>query len=504
MTNRFIPASDSGAMSDAARSNYDVWLGLRAIHWAIFALLVLTLYRLWFVTRMELVPDEAYYWLWSKHLAASYRDKGPAVAWTIALGTWLFGDTVFGLRFFSVLLAAGTGWQLFSLARRLYDDRTALWCLLVAAVLPLFAVGSILMTIDSLSVFFWAWAANVLWTAVASRKVWHWFGLGVLIGVGFLAKFTNGMQIACIGLFLLWSKPHRPLLLSRQTFAMCLAFGLTSLPILVWNLQTGWVHAQALHSRSGVRGSFGIHPLELLRFIGGEAGVLSPLLLIGMVIAVIGMVRHHRVEERAQLLLSQFLPVYAVVLGFSLNKAGKENWPAPALVTGIILLVVYWRELVERVPRRRWGVIAGLAVAGGMTFFLHCSDLFSLPARFKPLRRAQGWESFASHVQEARTRYRPTLLIGNHYSKASMMAFYLPDHPQTYVATEEYGKSQFSLWPPYKVEPGTRALFVTESVDRMPEAIQREFTRQELVDDYWSQHRGQPVSHFKIFLCTRD
>ena len=181
MTNRFIPASDSGAMSDAARSNYDVWLGLRAIHWAIFALLVLTLYRLWFVTRMELVPDEAYYWLWSKHLAASYRDKGPAVAWTIALGTWLFGDTVFGLRFFSVLLAAGTGWQLFSLARRLYDDRTALWCLLVAAVLPLFAVGSILMTIDSLSVFFWAWAANVLWTAVASRKVWHWIGLGVMV-----------------------------------------------------------------------------------------------------------------------------------------------------------------------------------------------------------------------------------------------------------------------------------------------------------------------------------
>jgi len=67
---------------------------------AIFLLFGLTCYRFWFATHLELVPDEAYYWLWSKHLAASYRDKGPAIAWTIAAGTKLFGDTVFGIRFF--------------------------------------------------------------------------------------------------------------------------------------------------------------------------------------------------------------------------------------------------------------------------------------------------------------------------------------------------------------------------------------------------------------------
>jgi 4-amino-4-deoxy-L-arabinose transferase-like glycosyltransferase len=486
------------------RSNGDFWLGLSAVQWAVFALVVLGAYRLWFITRIELVPDEAYYWLWSKHLAASYRDKGPAIAWTIALGTRLFGDTLFGIRFFSVLLAAGTGWQLFSLARRLYNDRIALWCLAVAAVLPLYAVGSILMTIDSLSVFFWAWASNAFWTALDSRRVGHWFGLGALIGAGFLAKFTNGLQIACIGCFLLWSKPHRALLLSRQMLAMGLAFGLASLPVLIWNIQTGWVHVAALHSRSGVRDSFGIHPLELLRFLGGEAGVLSPLLMVGLVMAVVGLVRRHRTEQRVQFLLCQFLPVYGVFLGFSLNKAGKENWPAPALVAGIVLLVVYWRELAERVPRWRAAVVAGLAVAGAMTLFLHNSDLVPLPARFEPMRRAQGWNDFASHVQQARSQYGPTLLIGNHYAQASIMAFYLPDHPTTYVPTEAYGNSQFSLWPSYHLEPGTRALFVTSSVDRMPETIKREFARQELVDDFWSQHRGRPMSRFKIFLCSRD
>ncbi len=52
---------------------------------AIAALIVTSLIHLWFAARIELVPDEAYYWVWSKHLDASYREKGPAVAWTIAL-----------------------------------------------------------------------------------------------------------------------------------------------------------------------------------------------------------------------------------------------------------------------------------------------------------------------------------------------------------------------------------------------------------------------------------
>src|SRR5438132_8578671 len=130
---------------------------------AVFLLFALTAYRFWFATRLELVPDEAYYWLWSKHLAASYRDKGPAIGWTVALGTQLFGDTVFGIRFFAVVLSTGIGWFLFLLARRMYDDRVALWCLLMAVVMPMMAVGAILMTIDSLSVFFWALALLLFW-----------------------------------------------------------------------------------------------------------------------------------------------------------------------------------------------------------------------------------------------------------------------------------------------------------------------------------------------------
>jgi hypothetical protein len=118
------------------------------------------------------------------------------------------------------------------------------------------------------------------------------------------------------------------------------------------------------------------------------------------------------------------------------------------------------------------------------------------------LRRAQGWKDFREHVQKAREEHQANLLIANHYSQASMIAFYLPDQPPTYLLPEPYGASQFTLWPGYNVQPDTRALFVTDSTKPPPKTLQEEFNRVEMVDDFWSQHHGRPMTHFRIYLCT--
>lgn len=475
---------------------------------ALIILAVATAIRLLDALRIAVIPDEAYYWLWSKHLALSYRDKGPLVAWAIALGTKLFGDNAFGIRIFALLFSAGTGWQLFVLARRLYDERIALWTLAISCVLPMFVVGSVLMTIDPLSVFFWAWAANVFWTAQRDPKSWRWAALGFIVGMGFLAKFTNGLQLGCIALFLLWSKPHRRLFISRQTIVMCVAFVVAILPLLYWNFQTGWIHFHALHSRSGVENSdsgessFQIRPAELLQFLGGQLAVLSPLVALGVAVAAIGMLLTQRQDVRVQFLLSLFLPVAGIFIFFSLNKAGKENWPAPALITGLILTVVYWKELVERAPRWRWVVRVALIIPVVMSVGIHVLEFVPLPGKYDPLRRARGWPDFAAHVQQAREKHQATLLLGSHYTPASMMTYYLPDRPTTYLARGTYGKNQFSLWPSY--DPShTRALYVAQSIRPIPAKVTNDFPTCVVVDDFWSQHEGRDMTRFQIWLCTR-
>ena len=480
-----------------------VW-GLTPVQIAGLGLAFVTLFRFWYACRYDLIPDEAYYWVWSKHFALCYRDKGPLVAWTIALGTQLFGDTVFGVRFFAVLLSVGTAYQLFQLARRMYDDRTALWCLVVAMTIPLFDIGAILMTIDPLSVFFWAWGVNLTWRACEHGRIRYWLMLGAAIGIGFLAKFINAIQLVCIVLFLCSSRPHRHFLFSRQSLATLLMFGVTSFPVFLWNAQTGWLNVQALHERSGIHQSFSIHPIEVLRYVGSQLGAITPLLLIGMVIATVGLWRSQSDQVRVKLLLSQFVPVQAMYLLLSLTSRVEPNWIAPSLIAGIVLLVAFWRQLIIRCPKWRWTAWAALGLSSVVALLLHATTFFCLPLKIDLFRRGEGWLDFAQHVQQARESTRPDLLIANYYSQSSMMQFYLPGHPFTYVPPAPYGNSQFTLWPGYTVSHGTRALYVSDSRGPLPKPITDEFNRQELLDDFWSEHRGRQTTHFQIYLLSRD
>ena len=493
---------DASAARTTVTQNRLAW-DLSPIQIALLFVGLLTLFRLWYLGCTDLVPDEAYYWVWSKHFALSYRDKGPLVAWTIALGTWLFGDSVFGIRFFAVLFSAGTAFQLFRLARRLYDDRTALWCLAVTAAMPLLSVGSILMTIDPLSVFFWAWGANLAWQGFETGKTRYWLLLGLAMGVGFLAKFINAVQLVSVVLFLAWSRPHRHLLFSRQSLAMLLAFGVGAFPVFWWNIQTGWVQVQALHERSGIKHAFGIHPWEFLQYVGAQLGVITPLLLIGMVVAVIGLWRYQSDQARVKHLLSQYLPVQVMYLLLAINSKGEPNWIAPSLISGIVLLVVFWRQLVARAPKWRWAVSLALGLGLAVTAFLHVAVFLCLPLKLDPFRRAEGWQDFARCIQAARDRTHPDLLIASDYAPASMMQFYLADHPLTYLPPAPYGKTQFTLWPGYTIRPGIKALYVSAGEKHLPQKLKDAFDHWQLVDDFWTLHYGRPTTHFHVYLLEK-
>jgi len=63
----------------------------------------LTVMRGVFAAFNPLRVDEAYYWTWSRENVISYLDHPPMVAWCVAFGTQIFGDTNFGVRFSGLL-----------------------------------------------------------------------------------------------------------------------------------------------------------------------------------------------------------------------------------------------------------------------------------------------------------------------------------------------------------------------------------------------------------------
>ena len=74
---------------------------------------------------LPLSADEAYYWLWSEHLAAGYYDHPPAIAFLIRCGTWLSATAEWGVRFAGVLLSIAASWFVWQAAQAILGDERA-------------------------------------------------------------------------------------------------------------------------------------------------------------------------------------------------------------------------------------------------------------------------------------------------------------------------------------------------------------------------------------------
>ena len=489
-----------------------------------------TLFRFWYATQLELIGDEAYYWYCSRHLDWSFFDKGPGAAVTIFLGTHLFGDTVFGVRFFAVLLSAATGVALFLLARMLYCERVAFWTLMIALFMPLYAVGSILMTIDPLSIFFWTVAAISFWKAIKKEEgsaIWLWVLTGVFVGLGMLAKYTNLVELLCFALFCCWRRQQRHQW-KRPYFYIMLATVLCfSLPIIIWNSEHHGIGIIHLLQRGDLNKSWSIKPSELAVFLGAQAGVISPLFFLGVMLSVFGSYAVPAAEEVTCYLRSLFIPLFLFYACLSLNKAAEPNWTAPCYVAGIILLAGNWSALLRCWPWVKKWLVAAFVIAALETVMLHNTWWLHLPVpqtceecgypivqktgelyrklgAVDPLDRARGSASVAQHALKLSQQYRTNFFVSDNYQTASLLSFYLPGHPDTYEADWRRVKDQFSIWPGYREQYalGSSALFVY-AWRYPPQEIRHDFSQVDLIDENYSMTGTRPLKKYYYSLCKK-
>ena len=79
---------------------------------------------------VPLLPQEAYYWTWSRFPDWSYFDHPPLASYSIALTTALFGQTEFGIKSAAVLWSIGWNVLWARLILDMFGDRRlAFWSL---------------------------------------------------------------------------------------------------------------------------------------------------------------------------------------------------------------------------------------------------------------------------------------------------------------------------------------------------------------------------------------
>ena len=425
---------------------------------------------------INLSQDEAYQWLWSKHLALSYYNNPPAIAFIQWLGTALLGDTELGVRFCAPLFAAILSWLVLRFMAREIGARKAFLLLLITFATPLLVAGAILMTVDLPLVLCWMWAVIAGWRAVqANSKTRDWLVVGLATGLGFLCTYIAVFLPVCGALFfgLQPSARHR-----LHKPGPWLALGVLSvcvLPVVIWNWQHGWITLDHVAGDAGLQNNW--HPTlnYFFEFFGSELGWLNPIFFVGAMWACVAFWKN-RLEKPLQLFLfCMGGPVFFGCWLFSLHSRVPSNWIAAALLPLFCLMAHFWADRLEKIkPWLATGMILGLF----MSVFMYDGDLLGkiiarLPGDKDPSHRVRGWRETAQLVEKERTGFDPgAFVIADNYGTTGLYSFYLPaaradatsGEPRVYCIDADQPSNQFNLWDEYNYRAhrqGQNAIFVS-------------------------------------------
>lgn len=511
-----------------------VWLFIAALTAIRFSLLATT----------DLSFDEAHYWMWSERLAPAYFSKGPGIAFAIRASTAMFGPTEFGVRFFSPVLAAATSLLLFYFARRLFGATAGLWAVIGLNATPIFNIAAIVMTIDALSIFFWMAAMFTFWLAAERSPSfsWYWPLTGLLIGFGFLSKYTNAFELVSVIAVLVLVPRLRREFKRPGLYSLIGTFVLCTIPPIAWNAQHAWITVAHLRSRGNLDHSVGFHPVEVLSFLGQHFLVYSPLLFLALAWGVIASSRRINQQFKILFLMWFGLPVFVFYLLLSINKSAAPNWDGLAFFGFGLVATYFWWERVERSFVLR--ICASVAVLVGLimsVIALNTDSLrvfgYQLP-RSDPSDRMRGWKNATEALEKMRDDLETQLgeklfLIADARDRASEIAFYLrdkrvegPGHPPAYIPESQDMVNEFSFWPRYdqfvELKPGMQkpdgevyteengvnlfvgrdALFIRAGEkERVPRSIEAAFQSTEPVGTIQVSRYGKTIRTWRVFLC---
>src|SRR6185503_11555383 len=145
-----------------------------------------------FRSPLELYPDEAQYWLWSRTLAFGYWSKPPMIAWAIRAATTL-GNAEAWVRLPAVAFQAGAMLCVFAIGRKLMGPRVGLAAAALYALAPGVQLSATVVATDAPLLFFLGLTVLAyihLQGAEGSRRLPLAAGFGAALGLAFLSKYA--------------------------------------------------------------------------------------------------------------------------------------------------------------------------------------------------------------------------------------------------------------------------------------------------------------------------
>jgi len=468
-------------------------------------LLAMVILRCWVAGHMDLETDEAYYWLWSRRLAASYFDHPPMIAYLIRLGTVLFGDTVFGVRSMAIAAMIVASALVYALTVILFDDRRlGLMATLWFNMMPHTAFFSIVMYPDTPAILFWLLCCVALALVWKSGRGEWWYLGGAGMGLLLLSKYTGVFLLGGIVIWLSASRQMRCWLKRREPYIAGLIALFLFSPVILWNAEHHWAsfarqfgHALDSSAEGGIA--------NLGAFVGVQVLFVSPLIFAFAVAGLVVATSRGLAGQKANWLLLAVAaaPVLLYFLVHALSAPVLAQWPSAAYAVAVIAGVVAFAAR-RQAPRQgtlvRFGFVAAPWTALAFTLVLLAQmtvrPLPVLAAR-DPLNIFAGWAQLVSDTRAVATAHHAGYIVGADYDTTAELMFY-----QREISVFQSSETiRYAFLPPIDqtlMAHGSGIYLTPPPFADLPE-IEKHFKSVELVSTIWRGRDGDPIKPYRIY-----
>lgn len=502
-----IPQGVSGIFRRGTLSLRAICADWRSADLILIAITVLVGLRFALSAALPLSFDEAYYWLWSKHLAPGYFEHPAAIAVAIRGGTLLFGDTEFGVRFASLVASVVASWAVWRSAAIVLarQNAGAIACLFFNLMLMIAAEG-MGATPDALLI---AAAALLLWSVAEleqSQDSRWWLAVGAAAGLALAAKYTGfflvGAIVAWLALTAFQSRtrvtgwfgsvwPYAGAAIALALFA----------PTLYWNATHDFI---SFHFQFGriTAGHLGV--TYFLQFLGSQIALASPGILV---LAVIGSRAPFGAPGRS--LLFALAVVWPPLLYFalhSLHDRVQGNWPCfvyPPLA--VLAASGYFSAMAtDASPATRWACRLTVPAACLILLVSYVQAIFGVipVGKTDPIARMMGvglrpvMAEIAARARNANAR----AIITTNYAATSWLRFYERSPLPVIQLTDD----RRLLSSPRASANGLSGtlLYVTQHAARELPAVAARFSQVGFSERITRSRAGRPIDVFDLYAVS--
>lgn len=439
-----------------------------APQWLIFLIVGLTLFRLGAASQTGLLPDETYYWLWSRSPQAGYYDHPPMIAWWIWFSSEAFGQSAFAIRLVPVLSTAADAMMTYAVAREIGLDRhrSAMAGLFLNTML-MFGLNATVATPDSPAVMFWL---LTLWMLARLRRTGDlslWLAVGLFAGLGCVSKYTNFFLGPGICLCFALDREFRARCSVAWIAAGLLVAAVVFAPVFVWNMQNDWVSFEKQFGRIvEVKGSRGY----VLEFLATQFALLNPFIAS---LALLGLATLSRSGREASLrpivfLMTTSLPLAAYMLQHSLHDRVQGNWLLPIYPSLAVLAALQVKKTSRAsMVLSSLAVFLGLGSVCAVNLYMASPIAGTLAVR-SPADGAVGWDRLANSIQKIARHHEAGWIGTANYGVTAELTYNLPDWMRVVDIAEPI---RYAFDGPVQPLGNRTGLLVLRERDFKPEAL---------------------------------